>query len=93
MLISNTKRLIVRSPSTWLIFQINKRHNASASLNPEKLTFSYCHHASSLPLLYQTVAQKFDENANKYPNHECYVFRGMFFFVSIVVFCMNDGLI
>ncbi|CAF0762160.1 unnamed protein product [Rotaria sp. Silwood1] len=41
-----------------------------------KLIQSYYHHASDIPLLYHTVGQHLDQLANKYPNHECYVFKG-----------------
>ncbi|CAF1113515.1 unnamed protein product [Rotaria sordida] len=40
-----------------------------------KLTSSYFHHASSFPLVYKTVSQSFEETANKYSDHECYVFK------------------
>ncbi|CAF0850171.1 unnamed protein product [Adineta steineri] len=40
-----------------------------------KLTSSYFHHSSSLPFVYKTISQNFDETAAKYPDHECYVFK------------------
>ena len=89
MFISTTKRLIVRSSSTWLRFPINKRHNSTIPSNSNKLTSSYCHHASSLPLLYQTVAQKFDENVDKYPNHECYIFKSMSISFRLLIYVMD----
>jgi len=74
MLINSTKRFFVRPSSTWIVFQLNKRNTSTTT----KLTSSYCHHVSSLPLIYKTLSQQFDETANKYPNHECYVFKGIF---------------
>jgi hypothetical protein len=81
MFINITKQFVVRSPSTWIVLQFNKRNN-STTVNSSlpKLTSSYCHHVSSLPLIYKTVSQTFDETAKKYPNHECYVFKSMFIF-------------
>jgi fatty-acyl-CoA synthase len=83
MLINTTKRFIVRPPLTWIIFQLNKRNN-STTTSSTKLTSSYFHHVSSLPLIYKTLGQSFDETADKYPNHECYVFKSIIFlFYSI----------
>jgi fatty-acyl-CoA synthase len=51
-----------------------------ANLNkvtPTKLTLSYFHNASTWPFQYKTVAQSFDELASQYPDHECYIFKGM----------------
>ncbi|UJR10520.1 hypothetical protein I4U23_014723 [Adineta vaga] len=41
-----------------------------------KLTQSYYHHASNVPLLYHTVGQHLDNLAQEYPDHRCYVFKG-----------------
>jgi non-ribosomal peptide synthetase component E (peptide arylation enzyme) len=41
-----------------------------------KLTQSYYHHASEIPLLFDTLGQHLDKLAIDYPNHECYVFKG-----------------
>ena len=43
---------------------------------PTKLTQSYYHHASNIPLLYHTVGQQLDYLAADQPNHQCYVFKG-----------------
>ncbi|CAF1297413.1 unnamed protein product [Adineta ricciae] len=43
---------------------------------PVKLTQSYYHHASSVPLLYHTVGQHLNILAEEYPNHRCYTFKG-----------------
>ncbi|CAF3349434.1 unnamed protein product [Rotaria socialis] len=40
-----------------------------------KLTQSYYHHASEIPLLHHTVGQHLDGLAALYPNHECYAFK------------------
>lgn len=46
-------------------------------VNPSpKLTQSYYHHASQIPLLYHTVGQHLDRMASEDPNHECYAFKG-----------------
>ncbi|CAF2908047.1 unnamed protein product [Rotaria sp. Silwood2] len=74
MLINPIKGFIVRPPSTWTIFQFTKR-NSSTTSSSTKLTASYYHHASSLPFIYKTLGQSFDETANKYPNDECYIFK------------------
>ncbi|CAF0820043.1 unnamed protein product [Rotaria sp. Silwood1] len=73
MLTGNTKRFIIRPQTTWVIFQFKKRHSSTTSSN--KLTSSYFHHVSSLPLVYKTISQSFDEIAAKYPDHECYIFK------------------
>ncbi|CAF4638470.1 unnamed protein product, partial [Rotaria sp. Silwood1] len=73
MFASNTKRFIIRPQTTWVIFQFKKRHSSTTSSN--KLTSSYFHHVSSLPLVYKTISQSFDEIAAKYPDHECYIFK------------------
>jgi len=41
-----------------------------------KLTQSYFHHASEIPLLYDTVGQHLDKLAQTYPTHQCYAFKG-----------------
>jgi hypothetical protein len=75
MLINTIKRFILRPPSTWIIVQVNKRTTTTT-----KLTSSYFHHVSSLPFIYKTISQTFDETANKHPNHECYIFKSMVLF-------------
>ena len=40
-----------------------------------KLTQSYYHHASEIPLLYHTVGQHLDYLAAEHPNHECLLFK------------------
>ena len=53
---------------------------ASTSSKPRfpsaKLTQSYYHHASDIPLLYHTVGQNLDYLAADHPNHQCYAFKG-----------------
>ncbi|UJR35367.1 hypothetical protein I4U23_028124 [Adineta vaga] len=41
-----------------------------------KLTQSYYHHSSDIPLLNHTIGQHLDQLAQAYPNHECYAFKG-----------------
>lgn len=41
-----------------------------------KLTQSYFHHASDIPLLYHTIGQHLDYLAAELPNHQCYTFKG-----------------
>jgi len=77
MLINITKQFFVRPSSAWIVFKLNKRNTSTTTT---KLTSSYFHHVSSLPLIYKTLSQAFDETANKYPNHECYIFKSMFLF-------------
>ena len=40
-----------------------------------KLTQSYYHHASDIPLLHHTIGQHLDQLTQAYPNHQCYVFK------------------
>lgn len=50
---------------------------ASTSRFPsEKLTQSYFHHASDIPLFYHTIGQHLDYLAAEHPNHQCYSFKG-----------------
>ncbi|UJR10171.1 hypothetical protein I4U23_014387 [Adineta vaga] len=75
MLICNTKRVLTQPKPLWIVLQFKIRHSSSS--NPStKLTSSYFHHTSSLPFVYKTISQSFDETAQKYPDHECYVFKG-----------------
>ncbi|CAF4153227.1 unnamed protein product, partial [Adineta steineri] len=73
MLINHTKRILTQ-PQTTSFILIFKTHKSSTTSTP-KLTSSYFHHVSSLPLQYKTISQSFDETAAKYPDHECYVFK------------------
>ncbi|CAF0825579.1 unnamed protein product [Rotaria sordida] len=73
MIAITTKRFITRPQITWIIFQFKKRYNSTTSST--KLTSSYFHHVSSLPFVYKTLSQSFDETAAKYPDHECYIFK------------------
>ncbi len=75
MFIKNTKRFITRPQITWILFQFEKRHSSTIKPSSAKLTLSYFHHASSLPFVYKTVSQSFDETAAQHPDHECYVFK------------------
>ncbi len=77
MFINSTKQFLTRPQTTWIILHFNKRHNSTTSPSSTKLTHSYFHHASSLPFVYKTISQSFDETAAKYPDHECYVFKGI----------------
>ncbi|CAF0806617.1 unnamed protein product [Rotaria sordida] len=74
MLINSIKRFVVQPPSIWTVFQINKQNSLITS-SSTKLTSSYYHHVSSLPFIYKTLGENFDETANKHPNDECYVFK------------------
>jgi hypothetical protein len=84
MFINIAKKFVVRQPTTWISFQFNKRNTSTTT----KLTSSYFHHVSSLPLIYKTLSQAFDETANKYSDHECYVFKSMFLFTHLI-YLMN----
>jgi hypothetical protein len=79
MFIRNTKHFVARPQATWIIFQLKKRHNSSV-IPSTKLTSSYFHHTSTLPFVYKTISQSFDETAAKYPDHECFVFKSMFLY-------------
>ena len=48
---------------------------AKTNFPSSKLTQSYYHHASDIPLSYDTVAQHLDKLAEAYPTHECYAFK------------------
>jgi len=74
MFISNTKRIIAQPQATWIILQFKKQNSSTTTT---KLTSSYFHHVSSLPFVYKTISQSFDETADKYPDHECYVFKSI----------------
>ncbi|CAF1159502.1 unnamed protein product [Rotaria sp. Silwood1] len=75
MFINKTKHFLLRRQSVWIISQLKKRDSSTASSSSTKLTTSYYHHASSLPFVYKTISQSFDEITAKYPNHECFVFK------------------
>jgi long-subunit acyl-CoA synthetase (AMP-forming) len=78
MFINNTKRFITRPQTTWILFQFKTRDSSTTTPSPStKLASSYFHHASSLPFIYKTISQNFDETAAKYPDHECYVFKSI----------------
>lgn len=75
--------MLARSFRTKLLkrFVITVTSRFSSSNTPSlfpstKLTQSYYHHASTIPLLYHTIGQHLDQLADAYPNHECYVFKG-----------------
>jgi non-ribosomal peptide synthetase component E (peptide arylation enzyme) len=40
-----------------------------------KLTQSYYHHISTIPLLYHSIGQHLDQLVETHPNHQCYVFK------------------
>lgn len=46
------------------------------SIPSTKLTQSYYHHASEIPLVYDTIGQHLDKLALDYPDHQCYAFKG-----------------
>jgi hypothetical protein len=77
MFISKTKRFFTRPQATWVILQLKKRD--SSTTPSTKLTSSYYHHVSSLPIVYKTISQNFDETAAKYSDHECFIFKSMSF--------------
>ena len=79
MFVSNTKCFIARPQTNWIKLQLTKRNNSSTPTT--KLTSSYYHHVSSLPFVYKTISQNFDETAAKYPDHECYVFKSISLYV------------
>jgi non-ribosomal peptide synthetase component E (peptide arylation enzyme) len=79
--------MLRRSSRTWFLCQssiitLSSRLLSSSSSSIKtpfpsaKLTQSYYHHASDIPLLYHTVGQHLDQLAATNPNHECYVFKG-----------------
>ncbi|CAF2392905.1 unnamed protein product [Rotaria sp. Silwood2] len=79
--------MLARSSQTWIfnrslyssIFSLSSRFSSSdlkTTFPSSKLLQSYYHHALDIPLLYHTVGQHLDQLANKYPNHECYAFKG-----------------
>ncbi|CAF0863208.1 unnamed protein product [Adineta ricciae] len=74
MFIANTKRFLTHQQASWIILHLKLRQASSSAVPPAKLTSSYFHHSSSLPFVYKTISQNFDETAAKYPDHECYVF-------------------
>lgn len=43
---------------------------------PTKLTQSYYHHTSTIPLLYHSIGQHLDQLTETHSNHQCYVFKG-----------------
>ncbi|UJR35856.1 hypothetical protein I4U23_028600 [Adineta vaga] len=55
------------------LFKVISYISKQSYSTPAKLTSSYHHHVSSLPLIYKTLGQVFDETVEKYPEHECYV--------------------
>ncbi|CAF3737705.1 unnamed protein product [Rotaria sordida] len=60
----------------WLFLQLKQRNNSTTTTSSSnKLTSSYYYHASSLPFIYKTVSQSFDEIAAKYQDHECFYFK------------------
>jgi hypothetical protein len=77
MFVNGTKQFLTRPQTTWIVLHFNTRHNSTTSPSSTKLTHSYFHHASSLPFVYKTISQSFDETAAKYSDHECYVFTGI----------------
>ena len=84
---NSTKQLLIRPSISTIKLDILIRHETTTSRpSSTKLTSSYFHHVSPLPLVYKTISQSFDETATKYPDHECYVFKGISFFLLISVF-------
>ena len=58
------------------IHPFSRRFQTTSAKHLPKLTQSYYHHASEIPLLYDTVGQHLDKLAMEYPEHRCYVFKG-----------------
>ncbi|CAF0907877.1 unnamed protein product [Adineta ricciae] len=79
MFIGNTKRFLTQQQASCIVIHLKLRHASSSAVPPAKLTSSYFHHSSSLPFVYKTISQNFDETAAKYPDHECYVFSTQVF--------------
>ena len=76
MFFNNTKQLFIRPCITAVQFRFIIRNKTTASRPAStKLTSSYFHHSSALPLVYKTISQSFDETVAKYPDHECFVFK------------------
>lgn len=74
-------------PSSLRVISYATKRNSSTSA---KLTSSYYHHVSSLPLIHKTLGQVFDETAKKYPEHECFIFKGMLSFGFAHLFLLNS---
>jgi non-ribosomal peptide synthetase component E (peptide arylation enzyme) len=79
--------MLSRSSRTWSLYRslypslvtFSSRLSSSYSKTPfpsSKLTQSYYHHASDIPLLHHTIGQHLEKLADAYPSHECYVFKG-----------------
>jgi hypothetical protein len=85
MFLDRTKRFINRPQTTWIILHFKTRLNSTTTTPTNKLTHSYFYHASSLPFVYKTISQSFDETAAKYPDHECYVFKGILSIHIIII--------
>jgi non-ribosomal peptide synthetase component E (peptide arylation enzyme) len=79
--------MLSRSSRTWSFYRslypsittLSARLSSSSSKTAfpsSKLTQSYYHHASDLPLLHHTLGQHLDQLAQAHPNHECFAFRG-----------------
>ncbi len=78
MLLSSSRaRLSYRSlyPSVKTLSSRFRSTSLKAPVFSPKLTQSYYHHASEIPLVYDTLGQHLDKLASAYPSHECYAFR------------------
>ena len=85
MFFNNTRRFVTGQKTTWIILHFKTRHSSTTTTPTNKLTHSYFYHASSLPFVYKTISQSFDETAAKYPDHECYVFKGILSIHIIII--------
>ena len=65
----------LHSPIIHLSSRLSSTLTKTAIPSP-KLTQSYYHHASEIPLLYHTIGQHLDNLAIEYPDHQCYAFKG-----------------
>jgi fatty-acyl-CoA synthase len=73
--------MLSSSTRIWLscrsVISLSSRlSSTNASILSTKLTKSYYHHASEIPLVYDTIGQHLDKLSIEYPNHQCYVFKG-----------------
>ena len=60
------------------VITVTSRTSSSTNEIPfpsSKLTESYYHHASNIPLLYHSIGQHLDQLAQNLPHHQCYAFK------------------
>lgn len=73
MLRSSIQHIITRPKTDLIAFLLKSRRNSASS--SKKLNSSYWHHSSSLPFIYKTISQSFDEQAAVHHDSECLYFR------------------